>query len=85
MTHGSDRILWALRKPALTQEQFDIAKGWLAKIDQEVAAAEAGTGRDPAEVLTLREDKKFEWENDWRWERAMGILGALEAKVPYRL
>jgi len=40
VTHGTDRALWAFRKPVLTPEQVNIARSWLDAVDDAVRQAE---------------------------------------------
>ena len=79
MTHGTDQVIWHLRKPALTEHEVDIVLAWLTSIDSAVQEAEAaGHGiKEDNEVLTLREDGSFGWEPDRRWDELMRLAQLL--------
>lgn len=58
VTHGTDRALWALRVPILSEEQQAIAKAWLDAIDEEsLRLNEGGNGRSADDILVLKEDR----------------------------
>ncbi|KAG6916262.1 hypothetical protein DXG01_007606 [Tephrocybe rancida] len=73
VTHGTDRCIWALRKPVLLPEQELVAKQWLNRFDAEVRQIEK-SGK-PCEntklVLTLSADTSIRWKQDKQWETLM--------------
>nr|GAT56558.1 predicted protein [Mycena chlorophos] len=76
VTHGSDRVLWALREPDLTEKQQEIAKSWLSRVSEEIEAVESAGKplRGPREMLVLGEDRNIEWTSDGLWKRKMKLL-----------
>ncbi|TFK50958.1 carboxylesterase [Heliocybe sulcata] len=83
VTHGTDRVLWALRLPSLNYDQAVTATAWLDRIDSEIKKLEGKDGealkkKDLKEVLTLKEDRAIGWAEDGRWEELMRIAGKLE-------
>ncbi|KAF9563588.1 carboxylesterase [Agrocybe pediades] len=78
VTHGCDRIIWALRIPSLQPDQAEVARAWLDRIAEELKAVESGKSRHRAQnMLTLKEDKTIGWTVDKKW----GSLMELEKKV----
>ncbi|KAH9836085.1 carboxylesterase [Rhodofomes roseus] len=80
VTHGTDRLLWTLRLPALEPVQIVAARTWLDIIDAETKSLEAGmnvNARDPKKVLALKEDKTVAWKDDDRWDHLMRLRTAL--------
>ncbi|KAJ8494392.1 hypothetical protein ONZ45_g13252 [Pleurotus djamor] len=83
VTHGSDRSLWALRLPILTDQQVDVAKQWLSKVAEEQRSLEGREVQgleDVRKVLVLKEDKTIGWEEDGRWEELIKLIPALQEK-----
>jgi len=72
VTHGTDRVLWALRFPSLEQDQVGIAKGWLKKVAEEVNKIMINGGStglaDVRNMLTLKEDRSIAWTKDEKWD-----------------
>ncbi|PFH50958.1 hypothetical protein AMATHDRAFT_60152 [Amanita thiersii Skay4041] len=82
VTHGTDRCLWALRKPSLTAEQVEIAQTWLnAFFDKAKAVQGSGSPQEEVyTVLTLGDDKQVQWGKDERWDRFCKILDHLVSR-----
>ncbi|KDR80904.1 hypothetical protein GALMADRAFT_241413 [Galerina marginata CBS 339.88] len=81
VTHGCDRILWALRKPDLLPEQFEIARLWLNNISDEVEEMNSGKScHNSRRMLTLNEDKSISWTSDSKWEAILKFEGILEPR-----
>ncbi|KAJ7027900.1 Alpha/Beta hydrolase protein [Mycena alexandri] len=79
VTHGGDRVLWAFRVPSLTDGQIRIARNWLTRVAEELAAVESAGKplRGPKDILVLAEDKGVEWTEDLQWDEKMRLLSAL--------
>lgn len=80
VTHGCDRLIWALREPSLQGDQKEIAVSWLNRIYEELAAARSiGSNyrRPLTSVLTLKEDKTIDWIDDARWDEMMKFNAAI--------
>ncbi|KAI5119079.1 hypothetical protein M0805_005497 [Coniferiporia weirii] len=79
VTHGTDRLLWCFRMPALEEDEVDIARAWLDVVDAELRKAEeAGAAvRDVRDVLTLREDRTVGWDEDRRFDEVMRLVQVL--------
>ncbi|KAJ7806788.1 Alpha/Beta hydrolase protein [Mycena olivaceomarginata] len=79
VTHGSDRAVWAFRVPDLISSQVTVARGWLARVAEEMDAVRtAGTPvRGPKDILVLEEDKA-EWTEDLKWDKKMKLLSAFQ-------
>ncbi|KAF8957122.1 Alpha/Beta hydrolase protein [Flammula alnicola] len=73
VTHGCDRILWALRTSSLKPDQIDVAKAWLNNISEEVAAMNSGK--------RLTEDKSIVWTDDAKWDEIMKLQDVLQLGV----
>jgi hypothetical protein len=81
VTHGTDRVLWALRIPALEPNQVEVAKGWLNEVAEEVNRLIYGPGptrRDVHEMLTLKEDRSIGWTKDEKWDTLMKLEKVLD-------
>ncbi|EPQ55190.1 carboxylesterase [Gloeophyllum trabeum ATCC 11539] len=83
VTHGSDRVMWALRIPSLEYDQAVTAGAWLDRIDKEIKEIEGKSAGALADgdlktVLALREDKTIGWIEDKRWDELMKIASVLE-------
>ncbi|TEB33306.1 alpha/beta-hydrolase [Coprinellus micaceus] len=82
VTHGTDRVLWALRLPSMTEEQQAVARRWLDAIEegrQKLASGEGVIETDD-QVLILDHDTTVKWEKEEqevreRYERAVRELG----------
>ncbi|KAI0948177.1 hypothetical protein AcW1_009761 [Taiwanofungus camphoratus] len=82
VTHGTDRILWALRLPSLEPSQAVVARTWLDSIASEVKEIEThGNRKALEEVLMLKEDKTIGWRSDERWEELMRLRGAFPGET----
>ncbi|KAF7356947.1 Carboxylic ester hydrolase [Mycena venus] len=79
VTHGGDRTLWAFRVPDLTESQVEIARTWLTRVSEEMAAVESAGKplRGPKDILVLAEDRSVEWTEDLQWDEKMRLLSAL--------
>lgn len=79
MTHATDRCLWALRIPNLTQSQQEKTLAWLDAVDREVRILEreSDLGRPLNQALTLRADQSIGWSEDTRYERFLDIASVL--------
>ncbi|KAJ7272575.1 Alpha/Beta hydrolase protein [Mycena haematopus] len=79
VTHGSDRALWALRVPNLTESQVGIARSWLARVSEETEAVESAGKplRGSKDILILAEDRGVEWTEDLQWDEKMRLSSAL--------
>ncbi|KAH0583146.1 hypothetical protein H2248_011029 [Termitomyces sp. 'cryptogamus'] len=75
VTHGTDRCIWALRRPNLESDQILIAKHWLDKVDKEVQRMEREDKptRNPQTILTLCADKSIQWKSDTRWDSVIKL------------
>jgi len=75
VSHGCDRVLWALRIPSLEQDQVEVAKGWLDRVAEEVNALMNGESPrlDVRDMITLKEDRGISWTKDERWDSLMKI------------
>ncbi|KAJ3545625.1 hypothetical protein NMY22_g2360 [Coprinellus aureogranulatus] len=64
VTHGTDRPLWALRLPSLTEKQQVIARKWLDAIDEESYKMEKGDwiSQGADKMLVLDADMTIRWE-----------------------
>ncbi|RXW23456.1 hypothetical protein EST38_g2421 [Candolleomyces aberdarensis] len=70
VTHGTDRALWALRLPVLTEDEQNVARRWLDVFEEESKKLLAGKGsRDKDDVLVLKEDRSIGWTKDREWEK----------------
>ncbi|KAF8159277.1 carboxylesterase [Crassisporium funariophilum] len=79
VTHGADRVLWALRTPNLEHDQLEVAKAWLDKITEEFVARVTGDShRDSRFMITLKENKTIEWTKDGKWEALMELQEVLD-------
>jgi len=84
VTHGTDRCLWALRKPDLNPKQWEVANQWVDVVQQELnKVLEAGNSHTFNQVLTLREDQTISWTIDRLWGELMDLVSILpgERKV----
>ncbi|KII85983.1 hypothetical protein PLICRDRAFT_667399 [Plicaturopsis crispa FD-325 SS-3] len=79
VTHGTDRVLWALRLPALDASQAIVASAWLDRIRDEVEELEqtGSSKRDAKEMLTLTEDRSISWTKDPIWDEVMRLAKIL--------
>ncbi|PPQ74026.1 hypothetical protein CVT24_012622 [Panaeolus cyanescens] len=80
VTHGCDRVLWALREPSLQGDQRDIAIAWLNRVYEELDTARSvGSNyrRPLTSVLTLKENKTIDWAEDARWDEMMELNAAV--------
>ena len=76
VTHGSDRVLWALRIPILEPDQVEIAKTWLKKVAEEVNKliyCPTLPRRNVREMLTLKDDRSIGWTKDEKWDTLMKL------------
>lgn len=81
MTHGCDRLLWALRIPSLEISQVEVARLWLMKVAKEVEAMSSGKTRyNPRRILTLKEDMTIEWSDDTKWDELTKLHDTLFRK-----
>jgi len=82
VTHGTDRVLWALRIPSLERDQVEVAKGWLNQVAEEVNKLIYGLGsttrRDVREMLTLKEDRSIGWTKDEKWDTLIKLEKVLD-------
>ncbi|KAJ7788664.1 Alpha/Beta hydrolase protein [Mycena olivaceomarginata] len=71
--------VWAFRVPDLTSSQVTVARGWLARVAEEMDAVRTtGTPvRGPKDILVLEEDKA-EWTEDLKWDKKMKLLSAFQ-------
>ncbi|KZT66245.1 carboxylesterase [Daedalea quercina L-15889] len=80
VTHGTDRLLWTLRLPALQPSQIVAARTWLDVVDVETKSLEEGmnaNARDPKNVLAFNEDKAISWRYDDKWDHLMRLRVAI--------
>lgn len=78
VTHGTDRCLWALRKPDLNPKQWEVANQWVDVVQQELnKVLEAGNSHTFNQVLTLREDQTISWTIDRLWGELMDLVNIL--------
>ncbi|KAH7926008.1 alpha/beta-hydrolase [Leucogyrophana mollusca] len=79
VTHGTDRVFWALRKPSMTAAQIQTAVAWLDAVDKEIAILESEGRAMQAvtKILTLNEDHSISWNDDKRWDQLMKIAKIL--------
>lgn len=78
VTHGTDRSLWALRKPNLNSTEWDTANRWVEAIHQELnVMSHLGNRYNHRQFLTLKEDKSIEWTSDERWDELMSMVDIL--------
>ena len=85
MTHGCDRILWALRIPSLENSQVEVARSWLNKVAKEVEAMGSGKTRfNLRRILTLKEDMTIEWMDDTKWDELTKLRDTLFGKQGLR-
>ncbi|KAF8585883.1 carboxylesterase [Ramaria rubella] len=81
VTHGTDRPLWAFRKPILTPDQLSIARAWLSAIDSGISDIETTRAPRPVdEILTLKEDGKVAWTKDKKWREMEKLAKVIECK-----
>lgn len=81
MTHGCDRVLWALRTPNLEPDQIQVAKKWLDRISEEIEKMNSGNScHNSRHMLTLKEDKTIDWTLDEKWRELMKLEGLLEPR-----
>ncbi|KIM39628.1 hypothetical protein M413DRAFT_447103 [Hebeloma cylindrosporum] len=81
VTHGCDRILWALRIPSLEPSQVEVARSWLTKVAEEFEAMSSGkTCYNSQRLLTLKEDTTIEWTDDTKWDKLMKLHDILFRK-----
>ncbi|KAH9479263.1 putative esterase [Psilocybe cubensis] len=92
VTHGCDRLLWALRIPSLEPVEVDVAKEWIENVSKEVEGMNAGEScHNSRLMLTLKEDKSIGWTTDEKWEDLMKLEPILESRkgkfgvAPYNL
>ncbi|KIJ50395.1 hypothetical protein M422DRAFT_74458 [Sphaerobolus stellatus SS14] len=79
VTHGTDRSLWAYRKPVLSSEQLTIARNWLSAVDSAMREAEGvGISRAVDDILTLKEDGSIGWTKDGKWKQMEQLAEVLE-------
>jgi len=84
VTHGTDRCLWALRRPNLNPKQWKVANHWVDVVQQELKKVlEGGNIHTSSQVLTLREDQTISWTIDRLWGELMDLVSILpgEQKV----
>ncbi|KAJ3519234.1 hypothetical protein NM688_g9330 [Phlebia brevispora] len=77
VTHGTDRPLWALRIPTLTDEQLMTARQWLDVIARETDALKDKPRQSARDVLVLTEEREIKWMEDIRWEEMMKLSQAV--------
>ncbi|KAF8643007.1 hypothetical protein AX16_009252 [Volvariella volvacea WC 439] len=78
-THGTDRVIWTLRKPELTCDQHDVAKTWLHDVAATCKAL-ASLGKPlfgPEVALTLCPDSHIAWRKSENWEKVMDFVDIL--------
>ncbi|KXN88001.1 hypothetical protein AN958_07813 [Leucoagaricus sp. SymC.cos] len=88
VTHGTDRYLWALRKPNLDSRQWETANRWVETVQQELEnVLLSGNTHSPSQVLALNEDQSIGWTSDKRWNEWMSLVDLLpgERKEASRL
>ena len=77
-------MLWALRLPSLTQDQVDVAKGWINRITEGVNKLIDGdsgsTRRDLRDLITLKEDKSIGWTKDEKWDTLIKLEKVLDGR-----
>ncbi|CAA7265228.1 unnamed protein product [Cyclocybe aegerita] len=74
VTHGCDRLLWALRTCSLESDQAHVAEQWVDKVFKEVDAIRTGNpSKNARSMLTLKEDKSIGWTVDENWDRMMKL------------
>ncbi|TFK69097.1 carboxylesterase [Pluteus cervinus] len=79
VTHGSDRVLWALRIPNLTEDERDVASAWLeavAGIFSSLRNKGAALGV-PKVALTLEQDRQILWKESEGWDQIMSLIDIL--------
>ncbi|KAJ3849991.1 Alpha/Beta hydrolase protein [Lentinula lateritia] len=79
VTHGGDSYLWHLRIPDLKEDQVQVAKDWLKKVNTEIMNLEH-LSRSVQEVLKLGEDKDIIWSTDDLWNEKMRLLKILQGE-----
>lgn len=76
--------MWALRLPSLTQDQVDVAKGWINRITEEANKLMDGdsgsTRRDLRDMITLKEDKSIGWTKDEKWDTLIKLGKVLDGR-----
>ncbi|KAF9497822.1 carboxylesterase [Pleurotus eryngii] len=82
VTHGTDRLIWALRLPVLDPRQADIARRWLDTIAKETRNVQHGNlSGGAAKILILGKDGCLNWGHDGKWEDVMRLVEALDDNV----
>ncbi|KAF9485573.1 carboxylesterase [Pholiota conissans] len=80
VTHGCDRVLWALRLPNLDSDQAKVAKAWIDKISEQIKAMNE-SGKAPTynkdNILTLNDNKSIGWRSDNKWDHIMKLYEVL--------
>jgi hypothetical protein len=80
VTHGTDRTLWTLRLPVLTEEEQNVARRWLDVVDEESRKLlSGGWSRNKDDVLVLKEDRSIGWMKDGEWEKYDKIAKSIAA------
>ncbi|KAJ3509046.1 hypothetical protein NLJ89_g5425 [Agrocybe chaxingu] len=78
VTHGCDRLLWALRTCSLESDQTQIARQWIDRVFKEIDAMRGGnSSKDARCMLALKEDKSIGWTMDEEWDWMMKLEGVL--------
>jgi len=78
VTHGTDRCLWALRRPNLSLKQWEVANRWVDVVQQELKKVlEAGNIHSCNQMLTLKEDQSISWTTDKLWGELMDLVNIL--------
>jgi hypothetical protein len=78
VTHGTDRVFWALRKPDLDSKNWIIATGWVDAVHEQLKKMiQRKRSQNPRIVFTLKEDQSFGWSDDDRWEKYMDLVDIL--------
>ncbi|KAH7910466.1 Alpha/Beta hydrolase protein [Hygrophoropsis aurantiaca] len=85
VTHGTDRVFWALRKPVMSEKDIATAIAWLDAIDKEYATLEKeGKAMQPiTKALTLSDDQTISWKDDKRWDSLIKIATVLPGEGLY--
>ncbi|KAG2012020.1 carotenoid ester lipase, variant 2 [Coprinopsis cinerea AmutBmut pab1-1] len=77
VTHGTDRALWTLCFPALTDTEASVARSWVGRVEKEVENALNGHSRAADEVLLLDEEQNIGWAKDPLWEELSGLANKI--------
>ncbi|KAM5543541.1 hypothetical protein V8D89_002792 [Ganoderma adspersum] len=81
VTHATDRSLWAMRLPALKDDQSTIARSWVSTIADYVKRAEAGDVLALKTIVRLTEDKEIREVEDTEWDKYMRLRMTLPDEV----